>query len=123
MKRLMVMILLGVLASSSFGAPVPPAYKPDPSSKPRIGVGIGTYSLTVAWIYSEQAMKSGLAPGDQFVRLGTHKFGISDNASDFVNVMNMYRPGATVELEVNRNGDLVIIKIILGEKDDSIYSE
>jgi S1-C subfamily serine protease len=103
--------LLGWAAFAPALAPVPPEPTPDPLAKAAIGIAADRNSLLVTTVYPQMpAGKAGIRTGDRIVRIGTL------HPTDFDQVVNhitSYRPGAVVEMEVERHGERVVVKMRL----------
>ena len=104
-----------LIVSAALGpcrAPVPAARAPDPMAKPVIGVKSQDLdSLFVGEVYPElPAGKAGVRPGDLLVRLGTFR---PAGFQQLVDHIKAYRPGAVVELEVDRGGERKVFKLKL----------
>lgn len=94
--------LLG-LAVLAPAVPVPAAPPPSPVAPSFLGVMSQTQSsLVVGQVVPDTpAAKAGLQPGDRLLRVGAFEPGDFDQ---FRTRIQTYRPGATVEIEVDRNG-------------------
>lgn len=99
-------VLLGWAAFGPCLAPVPAAPAVDPLAKPVIGIGAsggpGDDSLVVGSVTKDlPAERAGVRPGDRIVRVGSfHPAGFSEMRRHVM----AHRPGAVVELEVERAG-------------------
>jgi S1-C subfamily serine protease len=91
-------------------APVPADPPPDPLAKGYLGVNFQD-GLTIGRVEPGcPAAKAGMRPGDVVVRVGTfrpHEF------REVVARICSYRPGATVEIEVERDGSRQTFKVTL----------
>lgn len=99
------MFTASVLVLASFGpaAPVPAAPPPNPTARAFLGVlAESEFSLVVSSVVADMpAARAGLRPGDRLTRVGSCEPG---NFAQFKAHVQTYRPGATVEIEVDRNG-------------------
>lgn len=111
--------LLGWVALSPCAAPVPPTAAPDPTGRGYLGVwfnlpgdggpplGIGRFSD------NSPAQKAGLKAGDVFVRINTLR---PKDTAEMVNHVMSYRPGATIEVEVQRGDERKTFKVTLAAR-------
>lgn len=92
-------------------APVPPDAKPDPTVRGYMGISVSTTSLNIESVESgKPASKAGLRVGDTIVRIGTFE---PQNYSQVISHICSFRPGAIVEIEVQRSGDRKVFKVKL----------
>src|SRR3954471_19512551 len=95
-------ILLGGLTFPA-RAPVPPEAKPDPLARGYMGITVGTGSLTIDRVEPNlPAHKAGLKAGDAILRVGTLE---PQTFEQVIAQITSYRPGAVVEIEVQRGGE------------------
>ncbi|MDB5307149.1 MAG: hypothetical protein JWO38_1351 [Gemmataceae bacterium] len=103
--------LFGWVALSPVVAPVPQEPLPDPLTRAAMGLGADRTTLLVTDVYANMpAGKAGIRAGDKLVRVGTLR------PQDFDQVVNhvcSYRPGAVVEVEVERGGERKVFKLKL----------
>ena len=103
--------LFGWIAFSPVLAPIPPAPLPSPLEKPAVGIRADTGTCVVTEVYPDMpAGKAGIRANDRIVRIG------SFHPTDFNQVVSQittYRPGAMIELEVDRNGERKVFKLKL----------
>jgi len=103
--------LVGLAAFGPVVAPVPPEPTPDPLAKAAIGIAADQNTLHLTTVYPQMpAGRAGLRTGDRIVRIGTI------HPTDFTQVVGhvmSYRPGAVVEIEVERNGERKTFKMKL----------
>ena len=103
--------VLGWLMFSPVLAPVPPAPPPNPLEKPAIGVRSDSGTCVVSEVYADMpAGKAGLRPNDRIVRIG------SFYPTDFTQIIHhvtSYRPGAVIEIEVERQSGRKVFKMKL----------
>ncbi len=95
------MLILATLAPAV--APVPLAPAPSPTGRAFLGVqSQDGYSLVVGSVLPDMpAAQAGIHSGDRLVRVGSFE------PTDFMQLsahVQTYRPGATIEVEVDRNG-------------------
>jgi S1-C subfamily serine protease len=103
-------ILLGGLTFPA-RAPVPPEAKPDPLARGYMGITVGTGSLTISEVGPKTpADRAGLKAGDAILRVGTLE---PQNFEQVIAQVTSYRPGAVVEIEVQRGGDRKTVKVKL----------
>jgi S1-C subfamily serine protease len=92
-------------------APVPPEAKPDPMARGYMGITVSTGALTIESVQPGfPAEKAGVRAGDVIVRVGTLE------PRDFDQVIAhvcSFRPGAVVEIEVQRGNERKAFKIKL----------
>jgi S1-C subfamily serine protease len=108
----------GLIGWAAFGpclAPVPAgaAPAPDPLARPVIGVQArdGPESLYVGTAFAElPAGKAGVRPGDLIVRVGSLR---PTGFQQVVRYVTAHRPGAVLELEVERGGERKVFKLKL----------
>jgi S1-C subfamily serine protease len=103
--------LFGWMTFSPVVAPVPQESPPDPLARAAMGLGADRNTLLVTDVYENMpAGKAGIQKGDKLIRVGTLR------PNDFDQVVNhvcSYRPGALVEVEVERGGDRKVFKLKL----------
>jgi len=101
-----------VLASLSPAAPVPLEPAPSPTARAFLGVlAESEVSLVLSQVLADMpAAKAGIRPGDRLVRVGALEPG---NFAQFKAHVQTYRPGATVEIEVDRNGQRQTFRVRL----------
>ena len=104
----------GLFAWAAFApvlAPVPPDPAPDPVAKAAIGIAADQNTLHITTVYPLMpGGRAGLRSGDRIVRVG------SLHPADFTQVVahiTSYRPGAIVEMEVERAGARKVVKMKL----------
>lgn len=105
-------VLVLAFAGAALGAPVPREAPPDPMAKPAIGVlQAPNGGLVIGEVYPNMpAAKAGIRPGDKIVRVGALvpvEFGqVQAHVCSF-------RPGAVVEVEVERGSERKVFKVQL----------
>ena len=103
--------ILGLTLLSPVRAPVPPEAPPDPLARAAIGVGADETTLQITTIYPNMpASKAGIRTGDRIVRVGKlqpHSF------REVVNQVCSYRPGAVIEIEVERGTERKVFSVKL----------
>lgn len=106
-------ILFGTLTTPAM-APVPPELRPDPMARGYMGITIGTGQLTVERVEPKMpAEKAGLRSGDIILRIGTLE---PRTFEDVVSNVCAYRPGAVVEIEVQRGTERKTFKVKLAAR-------
>jgi len=95
-------------------APVPPEPTPDPMARGYMGITVQTGALTIESVQPGlPAAKSGLRGGDVLLRVGTLE------PRDFEQVVShicSFRPGAVVEIEVQRGSERKTFKVRLASR-------
>jgi S1-C subfamily serine protease len=92
-------------------APVPPDTKPDPMARGFMGITVGNGSLTIERVEPNlPAHKAGLRAGDVLVRVGTLQPQTFDQVIAHI---TSFRPGAVVEIEVQRGTERKTFKVKL----------
>jgi S1-C subfamily serine protease len=106
----MTAILLGSLTFPAL-APVPPELKPDPMARGYMGITVGTGQLTIERVEPKMpAAKAGLRSGDVLLRVGTLEPRTFD---EVIAQITSYRPGAVIEIEVQRGSERKTFKVKL----------
>lgn len=112
-------ILLGTLSMPA-RAPVPPEARPDPLARGYMGITVGTGSLIIERVEPNlPAAKAGLLSGDAIVRVGTLE---PSNFDQVIAQITSYRPGAVVEIEVQRGTDRKTFKVKLATRPQELDS-
>ncbi len=94
----MIVLLCGPLLHAR--APVPPEAAPDPMARGYMGITVQTGALSIEKVEANlPASKAGLLPGDVIVRVGTLQPQTFDQV---VAHICSFRPGAVVEIEIQR---------------------
>jgi S1-C subfamily serine protease len=92
-------------------APVPREAAADPTARGFMGITVTNGTLTISDVYANlPAAKAGLKSGDQIVRVGTLQ--PTDFDQVVAHVMS-FRPGAALEIEVQRGGERKTVKLKL----------
>jgi S1-C subfamily serine protease len=105
--------LLGGLTFPAL-APVPPESRPDPMARGYMGIQVGHGSLTIERVEPNlPAHKAGLRAGDAIVRVGTLQ---PQNFEQVVASITSFRPGAVVEIEVQRGTERKTFKVKLASR-------
>ncbi len=95
-------------------APVPPEAAPDPMARGYMGITVQTGQLMIENVQPGlPAAKSGLRAGDVLLRVGTLE------PRDFDQVVShicSFRPGAVVEIEVQRGSEKRTFKVKLASR-------
>jgi S1-C subfamily serine protease len=95
-------------------APVPPESPPDPLARGYMGITVGTGSLTIERVEPKlPAAKAGLRSGDVLVRVGTLE---PQNFDQVISHITSFRPGAVVEIEVQRGTKRKTFKVKLASR-------
>ena len=106
-------IVLGSLLCPT-RAPVPPELKPDPLARGYMGITVGNNSLTIDRVEPNlPAHKAGLRAGDLLLRIGTLQ---PQTFEQVIAHITSFRPGAVVEIEVQRGPDRKTFKVKLGTR-------
>jgi S1-C subfamily serine protease len=105
--------LLGSLTFPTL-APVPPESRPDPLARGYMGILVGNGSLTIESVEPKHpAAKAGLQAGDVLLRIGTLQPQTFDQV---VAHITSFRPGAVVEIEVQRGNTRKTFKVKLASR-------
>jgi S1-C subfamily serine protease len=106
-----------LLSTSLQAAPVPPGPRPDPLATPLLGVResqvlspSGVVIGTV--IRNSAAEKAGIKEGDILVKFGLNSI---DSFQKLRETVILYRPGAVIEVEIERDRKKLILKVCLTE--------
>jgi len=103
-------LLLGGLTSNTH-APVPPEVPPDPMARGYMGITVGNGSLTIERVEPRlPAEKAGLRAGDVLLRVGTLQ---PQTFEQVIAHITSFRPGAVVEIEVQRGSERKTFKVKL----------
>ncbi|AMV26361.1 serine endoprotease [Gemmata sp. SH-PL17] len=92
-------------------APVPPELRPDPTGRGYLGVTLGEGVVIDRIEPNAPAAKFGLRQADVILRVGTLH---PRDYSEAVTHICSFRPGAIVEIEVQRGSERKIFKVKLG---------
>jgi S1-C subfamily serine protease len=108
-----------LLGSLTFAlAPVPPEIKPDPLARGYMGITVSTGALTIDRVEPGlPAAKSGLRAGDLIVRVGTLE---PREFEQVVAHICSFRPGAVVEIEVQRGTERKVFKVKLASRPEEL---
>ena len=94
------------------GAPVPPEPTPDPLGRGYMGIFVQTGTLTIQDVErGHPAQKAGIRKDDIIVRVGSLQ---PDNFKQVIAHVCSFRPGAIVEIEVQRGNERKTFKVKLG---------
>jgi S1-C subfamily serine protease len=105
--------LLGGLSFQT-RAPVPRDAPPDPLARGYMGITVGTGTLTVSEVMPKMpADLAGLKAGDAIVRIGTLE---PTNFDQVIAHITSFRPGAVVEIEVQRGTERKTFKVKLASR-------
>ncbi len=108
-----------VVASLMFvGAPVPPEQSPDPLGRGYMGIRVQNRDQSSSLIIESverglPAEKAGIKPQDVIVRVGTLQ---PQEFKQVVDHICSFRPGAIIEIEVQRGSERKVFKIKLGQR-------
>jgi S1-C subfamily serine protease len=92
-------------------APIPPEAPPDPMARGYMGIQFGNGSLTIDSVVPNlSAHKAGLRAGDVIVRVGTLE---PQTFEQVIAHVTSFRPGAVVEIEVQRGTERKTFKVKL----------
>jgi S1-C subfamily serine protease len=92
-------------------APVPKEPAPDPLGRGAIGIQADVDSMTITEIYKNMpAEKAGLQRGDRILRVGSLR---PQTFAEVVAHISSYRPGAQVEVEVQRGTDTLTLQVVI----------
>ena len=110
--------IVGLALYSPVLAPVPPEPHPDPFAKGYLGIWFGgtgpNTSLAIDRLEPGQgAAKAGLRPGDVIVRVNNLH---PQQTQQVINHVVTFRPGAVIEVEVDRSGERKVFKVKLGTR-------
>ena len=106
--------LLGLAALSPVVAPVPKESPPDPLARAAIGVSADQNSLMVTNVYPQMpAGRAGIRTGDRIVRVGKLE---PTEFNQVVTHICSFRPGAVIEIEVDRAGERKVFKMKLAAR-------
>jgi len=118
----LVASVLGLALYSPVLAPVPPEPPPDPFAKGYLGIwftGSGpNTSLAIDRLEPNQAAaKAGLRPGDVILRVNNLH---PQQTQQVIDHVVTFRPGAVIEVEVDRAGEHKTFKVKLGTRPPDI---
>ncbi len=103
-----------ILSTTAHAAPVPKDRSPDHYQWAYMGVRVEHNSMRVSSTdVGTPAQVAGVQPNDEIVRVGEMTPRNFDDVAVYVFGL---RPGMMIALEVRRNGELVRIPMILGER-------
>ena len=95
-------------------APVPAEPTPDPMARGYMGITVQTGALTIESVQPGlPAAKSGLRGGDVLLRVGTLE---PREFEQVVSHICSFRPGAVVEIEIQRGSERKIFKVKLASR-------
>src|SRR5688572_27418858 len=105
-------ILLGALSYQT-RAPVPREKPPDPLARGFVGITLGQGIVVSEVAPKTPAEKAGLKAGDVIVRVGTLE---PTSYEQVVAHICSFRPGAVVEIEVQRGAERKTFKVKLADR-------
>ena len=94
-------------------APVPPEPTQDPLARGYLGITLGDGTIISSVEEHMPAAKAGLQPGDMIVRIGTFA---PQSFDQVVAHICTFRPGAVVEIEVQRGMVRKTVKVKLARR-------
>lgn len=94
-------------------APVPPEPPPDPLGRGYLGITLGDGTTISSVEAGMPAAQAGLQPGDLILRIGTFE---PQSFDQIVAHICTYRPGAIVEIEVQRGTARKTVKVKLATR-------
>jgi S1-C subfamily serine protease len=108
-------LVLGCVLLAPAASPVPADPPPDPLARGYLGATFDTTSpateLTISTVTpGHPAAKAGLQPRDEVVRVGALE---PKTFQQLVTHICSFRPGATVEVEIKRNGERKVLYVVL----------
>jgi S1-C subfamily serine protease len=108
-------ILATLLSSLTFTlAPVPPEVKPDPLGRGYMGVWFSNNSLSIDRVEPNMpGAKAGLRSGDLIVRVNSLH---AESTQQVIDHVCSFRPGAIIEMEVQRGGERKVVKVKLATR-------
>ena len=96
------------------GAPIPPEPQPDPLARGYMGIRIQSGTLTIESVEAGMpAAKAGIQPSDVILRVGTLEPRLFE---EVVTHICSFRPGAIVEIEVQRGSEKKVFKVKLATR-------
>lgn len=108
-----VVTLFGGLSMPTL-APIPREAPPDPLGRGYMGIYVSNGTLTISDVVKNMpADKAGLKAGDQITRVGTLE---PSNFDQVIAHVTSFRPGAVVEIEVQRGNERKTVKLKLAAR-------
>lgn len=112
MLTIATLLLSGL--SSPTRAPVPREAAPDPLGRGYVGIYISTGTTTISQVMPKlPAEKAGLRAGDTILRIGTLE---PQNDTQMIDHIKAFRPGAVVEIEIQRGTERKTVKLKLAAR-------
>lgn len=112
---------LGWVLASPVVAPVPQPPPPDPLARGYLGISVPTTGLTVSTVEpNTPAARAGLRPGDRLLRVGSLE---PQSFDQVIAHICGYRPGAVVDVEVDRSGEKKVFKVRLAVRDAAVDAQ
>lgn len=108
-----VALLIVLAYTTAYAAPIPPEPKPDPNGKAVLGIHSSTSGRVDSFYPVSPFKKSGGKTGDIVTKIGTEPV---KDIRTLVRATKMYRPGATVQVEVMRGTKKITLIVVLGEE-------
>lgn len=95
-------------------APIPPDVKPDPLGRGYMGVWFSNNSLSIDRVEPNMpGAKAGLRSGDLIIRVN-HLH--AETTQQIIDHVCSFRPGAVIEMEVQRGNERKVVKVKLGSR-------
>ena len=93
-------------------APIPPDRKPDPAGRGYLGIWFEGNTLRIRQVEPNlPGDKAGIRSGDLIVRVNSLH---ADSTQQVIDHVCSFRPGAVIEMEVQRGSDRKVFKVKLG---------
>lgn len=103
-----------LLGGMSILAPVPQERLPDPTARGYVGVSLSSNGVAIDRVEpNTPAERAGLRAGDVLLRIGTTEARTTDQVIAHI---CSFRPGAVVEIEVQRGSERKRFKVKLGAR-------
>ena len=92
-------------------SPVPAEAPPDPFARAALGIQAQESQMVIGEVFANMpAAKAGIKTGDRIIRVGSMHPQVFKQVIDEI---GSYRPGAIVEVEVERDGERKIFRVKL----------
>ena len=106
-------LFIVLVCTTVSAAPIPPEPKPDPNGNAVLGIHSSTSGRVDSFYPVSPFKKSGGKTGDIVIKIGTEQV---KDIKTLVRATKMYRPGATVQVEVMRGNKKITLAVVLGEE-------